>query len=693
MALTDPDNLSDLKRIRGNIEDAAKYMLDNNRNFHKFREFLYRSNLTSDERQMLAGIDKPDVQFNICEAYVSRLKGEFSKQEPSPIVKAVNDNVTPLLVDVIQGHLRYIFEEASHDKMETKIYDDTLSGGFSGMEVWTEYANDRSMEQVIKIGKAFDPTLWVWDPLARKLHKGDGRFCAKIYPMTAEKLKKEWPNVDISSINFGRSISDEFNWYYQSNNTKVFMIAEYYEKVEEKKWLYYLSNHKTMLQSDYNKLIESWDRIEQPPQIVKKRKTSKYDVMRYHILGDILLDGPEKTDFESLPQVFVDGNSEFLKENSQGMTQQFCRPYFYNAIDTQRLMNFAGQTFASEIANLVSAKFMVDERAIPEKYLEFWQAPQKVSTLVYRSIDKEGRPIPEPRDVPRSPMPQEVYLAFESGPKTIQNILGSYDAAVGKNEKEMSGIALIESATQSNATAMPYVDNFLISLNQVAKIIVELIPKYYITPMSLPIIDSDGNKTYIKINQPVQDMPTLMMDYSHTDLEVSVEVALNFKVQKNRDLTMMATLAQAFPEFAQFINEKGLAFILDNLDMSRIDELKQMAKDWTRERDQMRQQAQQAGSQNPELQQQQQDLALRKQKQDQEYQIKIMQLQQQEKENEIKRIQLIVDAQQSVAGHNVQLTKAQTEREAKAAELAMKEVELAAKHDQMQRSKENERQN
>ena len=69
----------------------------------------------------------------------------------------------------------------------------------------------------------------------------------------------------------------------------------------------------------------------------------------------------------------------------------------------------------------------------------------------------------------------------------VQNILGSYDAALGINDNQLSGVAIVEAASQSSATAMPYIVGCLQGFQRAAEVYVSLVPKYFVTPRSLPI--------------------------------------------------------------------------------------------------------------------------------------------------------------------------------------------------------------
>ena len=65
---------------------------------------------------------------------------------------------------------------------------------------------------------------------------------------------------------------------------------------------------------------------------------------------------------------------------------------------------------------------------------------------------------------------------------------------------------------------MPYVAGFLQSLNQFAQIIIDLIPKYHITPRTLPITYRDGKLGYALINQ----QGGIDLKYRSEQLEVSI---------------------------------------------------------------------------------------------------------------------------------------------------------------------------
>lgn len=609
---------SQLDRIKKNIEKSESFFKHNKNRFHEFRKFVFKTQLSEDDLDLLAALQKPQIEFNILNAYISRLCGEFSKQEPSITVKtSFGAPVDPAMIEVVEGHNRSIIGDAAADSTQYETYKDTLSGGFSVFKIWTEYESDRSFEQSIKFGRAFEPTMCGFDPLARQPHKGDGRYCYEFFPYTKEEFKEKFPNVKLDDIEYTREMA-EFNWAYNNEKEDILVVCDYYEKKKVKKKIVKLANGAVLTEEEYSDNLERWMQagyIEQPPAVVDSRMTEIQRVVRYRLIGNQVIDYKE-TNFKYLPLVFVDGDSVYIRESEAGKMMQFTKPYIYHAKGAQRLKNFAGQTLANELENMVQHKFKVAQQALPEQedYLDAYMNVQQANVLVYNAFanNDPDKPIPEPKEIVRTPTPPEVTNAFQLTDANVQTILGSYDAALGINDNELSGIAIVEGATQSNAAAMPYVVNYMHSLNQVAQIIVDLIPKYYVTPRTIPVQGLDGKRGFKLINHP----QGINVMYDSSALNVRVEAGVNYEVQKNRALNQMNAMMQSTQMFAMFVNE-NMDILLDNMSFRNVDIVRQRAEKWVQEQQQARQQQQ--NQPNPEQMKQQskqQELALKQKQMD-----------------------------------------------------------------------------
>ncbi len=586
-----------LNEIKENVRESSLYFQENAKRFHKMRSFLFQSNLSGSDKDKLDEMDKPAIEFNVLEAYVSRLRGEFSKQEPSISVHgSPMGDTAPELVTTLEGHFRYILMDAKKRSFEYDTYTDGLSGGYSVFKIWTEYESERSFNQVIKIGRVFDPTLTGFDPLAREPHKGDGNYSWEQFPKTLVDLKLKYPDADFSKLNFDNA-SGEFSWSYTLGGKKIVLLTDYYEKKKKKVKIYQLANNQTMTAAKYEKMLEQYAQTQtliQPPAIVNERMAEDQTICRYVFMGSEVLEY-EETIFKYLPHIFYDGNSIRLRQSDAGgQIKQFSRPYFYNAIGMQRLKNLAGQTIANQIENMVTHKYIVEKHTIPTQYLDAWLKPQQTSTLIWDAYKKDGTQFPPPREVVHPPIPQEITTAFMTAEQNIQSMLGSYDAALGINNNQLSGVAIVEGATQSNAAAMPYVVNLLCSLTQAGTVILDLVPKLYKTPRTIPVIDAEGKNSYIMVNLPPQPgQPPINLNYDPSQMNVMVSAGVNYEIQQNASVQTLATLGQAFPGIGAFVNTVAMPYIFENLQLYRGDALVEESKKWIEAQQQSQQQAQQ----------------------------------------------------------------------------------------------------
>lgn len=671
------DNLARIKKTVRNTHDYFKHNYDR---FNEFRQFVFEQSLTNDEITLLMSMNRPQLEFNVLEAYISRLLGEFSKQEPDIEVSAYDEqNVDPITIKVVEQHLKHVFMDNDNQHLRYEVYKDLLSGGFSAVKVITDYEHPMSMNQVIKFTKC-EPTLTGFDKVSRFSHKGDGQYCFELFPKSKDEFLEEYPDTKINTLSFRRDFAG-FNWSYQNDNSQIVVVADYYEKRRKEETIVQVRDGKVMTMKKYREMVDNWNDITMPPSILgKPRKTLLDKIVRYRLIESEVLEY-EETDFSYLPIVFIDGHSIMIKTPLNGNIRQVTRPYVYHAKGAQRLKNYAGISLANEIENTVQHKFMVAKEALPkeEQFLDAYKDVQKEAVLVYNSVHESdpNLPINNPiREVNRIPAPPEIAQAFTGADSLIQNVLGSYDASLGINNNQLSGIAIVEAASQSNATAMPYIVGCLQGFQRLSQIYIDLMPKYFTTPRTLPVIDEEGQRQYVKINQE-EGLP---MEFDTNVLNVAVKAGASFQVQKSRTIMMVKEIMGMSPLFSQFMAEKGLNFILDNMEGKGIEELKTLTNEWVQQYEQEKQQAMQAqqsqAQQNPAAMKAQIDMAKlqqQSQKDQMKLQVDMAKLQQAQEK-------VLADLHLGKESANVQLVKAMTERFAKKMDLEIKTHDMRHRH-------------
>jgi hypothetical protein len=580
-----------LARIKKNINESYIYFRNNREYFNQMRNFVFNTTITDEQRAALQELDRPLIEFNVVEAFISRLLGEFSKQVPGVTVHAEPTVSVPPIqtIDVVQGYMRHIITGLRSNE----VYKDQLSGGYSAMKVWTEYEHPKSFKQKICLDRVFDPLLCGWDPAAQKTHKGDGSYCFEIIPVTEEQFRAMYGD-DIVLDGCYKGSLEGFKWGFKSNRKNIIMLCNYYEKTSKRVMLYELPGGGCLTKAEYEEMLDMYVKnndIAQPPIPVQKRWTNIPKIDRYQIISTKVLERVD-TDFIGLPLIFVDGNSVTIRKDSDGATiEQLTRSYVHNAVGAQKLKNLAGQTIANHIETLVEHKMKVAIESIPQQYEEAYTNVQSASNYMYKQFSDDGsQQYNPPQEVQKVPLPPEIMNTYMSAEQTIQAALGSYDSALGLNKNQLSGVAIVEGATQSNAAAMPFVVNYLASLQQAADIVLDLIPKYLVTPRSIPVLTNEDKKEHVTINGSDPSSPK--MNFDPADLKIMVSAGVNFEVQKTRAVQMLIELSNALPGMAQLINNpKGLAILADNLSIKGADQIKAMADEEVKEMEQQKEQA------------------------------------------------------------------------------------------------------
>lgn len=584
-------NPTPLEELKQNVKDSFIYFEENNDRFREFMKAICETSLTADQRNKLATMQKPPLEFNETEAFISRNLGEFVKQQPSFEVHAAGsvgaENMTPDLlasIDKIESFLRYLLSPQKTDDIAFKTFDEMMKGGYSVWRVFTDYENSMSFDQEINVEKEHYPTTTFFDPMAMESHKGDGSFCGRIIPYTKKDAERIIGKDILTDLSYSPTFGN-FNWSYRNLDQDIVIICEYFEKRKKKMKIVKLSNGLTITKKSYKRLLELWSQpgsgfIEQPPQKLDERTTEIEYICRY-LLCEKKIISYEETDFKYLPLVFFDGSSARLEDVGGSNKRQMTRPYPYHLKSTQQLKNAAGQALAYELESTIAHKVMMAIESVDMTQLDQLRNFQIPDVLLYKSILDGGNneQLPSPQMIQRGQVPQIIPQTFYETSRTMQNILGSYDSQMGIQGNQLSGEAIKQSALQSAGMVAPYLRGYINGLNRIAQIILDLIPKYYKTPRTIPILTREGKKEYQVINNK-QNPDSIFMNYHPDMLNVSVEAGVNAEVQKQIALDQLMMMCKVSPPFAQFMNEEGMGIFLDNIDIRGVDNLRMKADEW-----------------------------------------------------------------------------------------------------------------
>lgn len=624
----------ELCNIKEDIENWHQYFQENANRFEKFRNGVFNSSLSEADIQLFKTLQMPQLEANMGEAYLSRLRGEFAQSEPGLTIRG---KISKQQLETIEGHTLALLDQAKNDNFQFDIYTDMLAGGYSVAEVYTEYENPMSFDQCLRVRRPQDVTLCCFDPEAIESHKGDGRFCAKLHPKSLDSVTDEFGSDATKDFKVGgQGNLATFSWSYAAYDEPIVLVAEYYKKKKKKMKIVKLVTGHTITEDEYEQVLQIWkdkQYFTQPPAVKGKARVSEIDCVEKNIIMQNKMLDHESTIFRYLPLVFFDGNSQMLKENLNGGIKQMTRPFLWHTVGLQKLKNYSLNLAANALENSVRGKLMVPKKGIPPEFVTGFTNFQNAQTIVYNSHDPANPEIqlPPPMPIPQTPMQPETLQIFGMLDQSMQMVLGSFDSDLARAaQNQMSGEAMDASITLSNSGARPVLVNYFKSLNQIANIFVDLYPKIYTDERSIPVY---SKKKGAIDHQDINGNSNIKMDYDSNLLSVKIEAGVNFELQREMAFKNLLSLMKVSPVFQQFINTKGLKWLLDNIDMRGIDQLREEADAFMKMIDQQQQQQMkaQANMPNPEtlkMQIEQGKLQQQAQKQQQDVQIAQMKLQQ-----------------------------------------------------------------
>lgn len=671
-----------LKDIKKDIEGYFEYFYENNRRFNDFKRFICETALTTEDRNKLSTLNKSPIEFNETEAYISRQLGEFSKQQPSFKVNAGNvpdEMLTPEFtktIEVTEGYMRYLISPENTDNISFHTFDEMMKGGYSVWRVYTEYENEMSFNQKICVEKEMYPTMCFFDVVTTKSHKGDGDFCGRAVAYKRADAERKFGKKVTDKMAFSQNFS-RFTWSYKAYNQEIVLLAEYFKKKKKEVTIVELSNGMVVTKKEYNDFLELWNErgyIEQPPVVVDERKTEICIICRYLVSENDILEY-EETDYKFLPLVFFDGSSVTLERPDGGDKYQMTRPYVYHLAGVQRLKNVAGQSMAYEIENTVAHKFMAAIESIDMTQLDQWRNVQIADVLLYQAFrnGNADEALPQPREVQRGQIPQVIPQTFVDTSRTMQSILGSYDAQLGIQGNNISGKAIQQGAMQSSAGVAPFLMGYINGLNQVAKIVLDLIPKYMKKKQTIPILKGDGKRDHHVINDG-KNPESIQLNYDANLLEVNVSAGVNAEVQKQIALEQLIMMCKVSPTFAQFMNEEGMEIFLDNLDIRGIESLKQKTQEYMQKIKKMQAQAAQQPKIDPiqaQMQMKQAEIQQKSEATQMKTTIDAAKIELDNRELDLKTMELMTKAKNDAIGNQVKLQQAESEDVRSAALMAI----------------------
>lgn len=509
---------------------------------------------------------RPCLTVNKLPQYTRQIVNDQRQSKPSIKVSPVDDNADIETAKIHQGLIRNIEYSSKADMAYGRAFEGAVENGFGFYRVRTDYCSPESFDQDIIIDSIQDPFLVYLDPFFKKPDGSDSnwgfiqcRYNKDDYNAefgeSALGKEKDW--TTFSSDKYGSWISE-----------KEVRVCEYYSKEFKKTTLAKLSNGDVIDKAGFAEGVI--DQQGQPITIVAEKQANIPIV--YHrkinaveILEETIVPG------EFIPILPVFGKIIIL--DGKRIIESAVR----HALDPQRMHNYWVTCETETIALAPKAPFIAAEGTISKEYMPQWLSANKKNhaVLFYKSTDSKGTPVAPPqRNVFEAPVQAITNARMQSG-EDLKSTTGMFDAGIGAQGNETSGIAIQRRASQTQTTNYHFIDNLNQSIRHCGRILLDWIPHVYDTPRAARIIGEEGQEEMVMLNQIFEHKGEAKhYDTSAGKYDAVVESGPSYATKRQEAASSMLELSKAFPQLVGVAGD----LIVKNMDIPGASEISERFK-------------------------------------------------------------------------------------------------------------------
>lgn len=512
---------------------------------------------------------RPCLRINKLPAFLDRITGEQRRNRAAIKVSPVDDDADVDTARIFGGLIRNIEQQSTAITAYSTAEDAMTACGLGAWRVVTEYADDNTFNQDIKIQRIKNQFSVFYDPDTQELDKSDAKWCVIPENLIRSEYKRRYPDADPCEFDANR---DDYGGWVTKDRIR---IAEYFEKVIERNKLYLIRYPDGETETTTELPADDLDAEpgERGYEIIKEREVETTRVEWRRVNGKETIEGPERWAGKYIPIVMVSGKE--LNIENRTVRRGFMR----HSKDSTRLYNYARSASAEKISLVPKSPYIVTAKML-KGYTKQWDTSMKRNyPYLYVNADKDMQ-----GSFPQRQMPQMVETGIQHevmvADQELHDTTGMQLSSLGKKSNEKSGVAVRERAREADIGNITYTDNMGVSQLYTAKILVDLIPKILDTARVERIINEDDTQEQVKINQPFEkDGPAgrdgqkakiaKIYDLTVGKYDVAISIGPSYKTQRQESVDGMIQYLAADPEAAPLTRD----LVVGNMDWPGADEM------------------------------------------------------------------------------------------------------------------------
>lgn len=519
---------------------------------------------------------RPTLTLNKLPQHVRQVTNDQRQNRPSGKVIPVDSNADVEIAEIYDGVIRHIEYLSNADVAYDTACENQVIFGEGFWRLTTEYCDDNSFDQDIKIKRIRNSFSVYMDPKIQDPCGEDAEWCIISQELTKDEYEHLFPDAAsfIGLQDLGTGDSTLLTW--ASNNSVK--IAEYFWcEYKETTLNQYISGETAFKGTPEDRELKS-----KYGEAIKTRKSKIRTIKWLKTNGYEILEGPQDWVGRYIPIIRVVGNEWEIDGRLE------VSGIIRNAKDAQRLYNYSRSQQAEMIALAPKAPFVMYSGQ-DQGYEQEWATANIVNYPALHAnamTDATGNailPLPQ-RAMPPMSQPGLMEMAMTSS-DDIKSTTGQYDASLGMASNERSGKAIIARERQSDIGTYHYVDNLARAVRYTTRQLVDIIPKIYDTQRIARIIGEDGSVDTVHVD-PLQDQAVRSIQGADGAIQkiynlnvgkydVMVTTGPSYLTKRQEALESMSAIMQATPQLWSVAGD----LLVKNMDWPGAQELsKRIAK-------------------------------------------------------------------------------------------------------------------
>lgn len=487
----------------------------------------------------------PRLTVNKIQTHVKQVTNEARKNKAAIIIKPVGEQVSFKAAEIWEGLVRSIERNSAAESIYDDAIESMVEGGIGYCRVTTDYIDDGSFDQEIRIAPVQDHLGVALDCDIKQKDGSDAKWGFVFDDIPRKRFEKDYPSITLPpSTAIG--LNEKDGWVRRD----MVRIAEYYRIVVKKDELIFVEDEQgesaTFRRSDvpakWKALIDKFDK--ENPQGRMKKRTIKVNTLEwYKIAGNTIVDR-QKLKGKYVPIVRFVGREKRIEGKLE--RKGLVRPLK----DAQRMYNYNTSGQVQTAAMQTKTPWLVAAETV-EGNQSYWNNANNYNLpyLPFKAFDGDGNALPVPQRVEPPKSAEACIEGMKIAAAEMEMASGQYQGQRAQPQLEKTPQAINARVEGGETATYDFIDNAAIARRHLGNIILDLGPHIYDTERVIKILAKDGTLHDVMISPEAKE--------AHGENRDAEEVRVLF----NPKIGRYAVEADVGPAYATQRQEAWNAFI------------------------------------------------------------------------------------------------------------------------------------